>query len=159
VGPDHGVPRRGLPGAAGAQRVPGKGLAVHAGFALQIARVRRILVVVAVRRFSDGGTCLQRSGIRFGGSFLAAHGGMPLVGVKVIPPRRCATSGALLSRGTRMAAVSEDARLWSGSSEPSATEPAWRADQGEAHFLRPPMTKSSGKPTLACRPRGPIQIE
>jgi hypothetical protein len=52
------------------------------------------------------------------GSFLAAHGGMPLVGVKVVPPRRCAAAGAppgLLRCGIRgLAAMRTDVEVWSG---------------------------------------------
>jgi hypothetical protein len=115
------------------------------------AMVRRSLVVVAARGFSDGGTCLQRCGIRFGRSFLAAHGGLPLVGVKVVPSRCCATSGApagFLWRGTRDGSCEEGRTVWSGSSEPWATEPAWRADQGEAHLRTPTDDQIVGQANL-----------
>lgn len=56
------------------------------------------------------------------GAFLAAHGEMPLVGVEVVPRRRCATLGGppgFLCRSTRDGSHEEGRRLWSASSEPS----------------------------------------
>jgi hypothetical protein len=65
---------------------------------------------------------------------------MPLVGVRSFLLAAARLRGLHLDSSAAapgMAAVRKDARLWSGSSEPSATERAWRADQGEAELLPP----------------------
>ena len=90
------------------------------------------------------------------GSGLVGPSSPPMVGCRLPVSRSFLLAAARLqglqldSSGAAagMAAMRKDARLWSGSSEPSATEPAWRADQGEAHLRTPTDDQIVGQTNL-----------